>query len=146
MTDLAFRVLRPGAHPPARSRPGDAAFDLRVDESFVLDPQERRQATTGIAVAIPEGMAGLVLSRSGLTAKHGIIMLNAPGLIDPNYRGEVGLIMFNAGTAPYEVQAGDRVAQLLVVPFASVVAVQVDELPPAADDLRGEQGFGSSGR
>jgi dUTP pyrophosphatase len=143
--DLGYKLLRPGAHPPAKTRPGDAAFDLRVDESFVLAPGGRRRASTGIAVAIPDGMAGLVLPRSGLADRHGITLLNTPGLIDPNYRGEVGLIVHNAGSSPYEVHAGDRVAQLLVVPVASVGAVEVDELPPTSDD-RGEQGFGSSGR
>lgn len=145
MTELRFQLLRPGAHPPAKSRPGDAAFDLRVDEAFVLAPRERRRATTGIAVAIEDGTAGLVLPRSGLADRHGITLLNTPGLIDPNYRGEVGIILYNAGTEPYAVQAGDRVAQLLVVPVSAVVAVARDELPPAGDD-RGASGFGSSGR
>lgn len=142
---LRFRVLRAGAHPPSRTRPGDAAFDLRVDETFVLAPGARRRASTGIAVAIEDGMAGLVLPRSGLADRHGITLLNTPGLIDPNYRGEVGIILFNAGAEPYEVQAGDRVAQLLVVPVTADTAVEVAELPPTSDE-RGEQGFGSSGR
>ena len=83
--------------------------------------------------------------RSGLALKHGVTTLNAPGLIDPNYRGEVGVILHNAGSEPYRAEAGDRIAQLLLVPFAAPEATVVDELPPSGDD-RGEGGFGSSGR
>jgi dUTP pyrophosphatase len=143
---LEVQLLREGAALPERTRPGDAAYDLRTDESFVLEPGARHRASTGIAIALPEGMAGLVLPRSGLAAKHGITLLNAPGLIDPNYRGEVGVILHNAGSEPYEVLAGDRVAQLLLVPFAAPAVVEVPRLREAADALRGAGGFGSSGR
>ena len=100
---------------------------------------------TGIAVAIPPGMCGLVLPRSGLAIKHGISCVNAPGLVDPNYRGELRVILINHGTEVFEAAAGDRIAQLLLVPFASAVPVVVDELPDGGDD-RGTGGFGSSGR
>lgn len=143
---LEVQLLRAGAAMPERTRPGDAAYDLRTDESFVLAPGARHRASTGIAIALPEGVAGLVLPRSGLAVKHGITLLNAPGLIDPNYRGEVGVILHNAGDEPYAVEAGDRVAQLLLVPFAVPAAVEVAELRDAEDGLRGVGGFGSSGR
>ena len=100
---------------------------------------------TGIAVAIPPGWAGLVLPRSGLAIKHGIACVNAPGLIDPNYRGELRVILINHGSEPWSAAAGDRIAQLLVVPYASPEPVVVDALPDGGDD-RGTGGFGSSGR
>jgi dUTP pyrophosphatase len=100
---------------------------------------------TGVAVAIPEGMCGLVLPRSGLAIKHGISCVNAPGLVDPNYRGELRVILINHGTEPFSAEAGDRIAQLLIVPFASPELAVVDELPHGGDD-RGVGGFGSSGR
>ena len=100
---------------------------------------------TGIAVAIPPGMCGLVLPRSGLAIKHGISCVNAPGLIDPNYRGEVGVILINHGTEPWSAQAGDRIAQLLLVPFAAPDVTLVEALPDGGDE-RGTGGFGSSGR
>jgi dUTP pyrophosphatase len=143
---LEVTLLREGAALPERTRAGDAAYDLRTDECFVLLPGARHRASTGIAIALPDGMAGLVLPRSGLAAKHGITLLNAPGLIDPNYRGEVGVILHNAGSEPYEVLAGDRVAQLMLVPFAVPALVEVAELREAGDALRGAGGFGSSGR
>ena len=98
---------------------------------------------TGIAVAIPPDLCGLVLPRSGLAAKHGIGVVNGPGLIDPNYRGEVHVVLINHGTETFTAAAGDRIAQLLLVPFASPAVEVVDELP---DTERGTGGFGSSGR
>jgi dUTP pyrophosphatase len=130
---------------PARTRAGDAAYDLTTVEPFALEPGERRMVPTGVALALPPGVAGLVLPRSGLAARHGIGVVNGPGLIDPNYRGEVKVILVNLGDERFEAAAGDRVAQLLLVPYLSPVAVAVDELPPSGDD-RGEGGFGSSGR
>ena len=143
--ELEFQILHPNARAPERSRNADAGYDLRCIEGFTLDPGERTTAGTGVALAIPPGTAGLVLPRSGLAARHGITTLNAPGLIDPNYRGEVRVILHNAGADPYEAHAGDRVAQLLLVPFWAPALTQVDELPPSPDD-RGADGFGSSGR
>jgi dUTP pyrophosphatase len=142
---LGYRLLRSGARAPVRTRPGDAAFDLLTDEAFTLEPGKRHRATTGVSIALQPEWAGLVVPRSGLAANHGITLLNAPGLIDPNYRGELMVVMHNAGDEPYEVHAGDRVAQLLIVRFAATTLVELEELPPPPDD-RAHQGFGSSGR
>jgi dUTP pyrophosphatase len=138
-------LLHPSARPPARTRPGDAAYDLACVEPFSLAPGERAMIPTGVAVAIPPGMCGLVLPRSGLAIKHGISCVNAPGLVDPNYRGELRVILINHGDEAFEAAAGDRIAQLLVLPFASPALAVVDELPHGGDD-RGTGGFGSSGR
>jgi dUTP pyrophosphatase len=142
---LEVRLLRPGAAPPERSRAGDAGYDLRAVEPFALAPGERAAVPTGVAIALPPGIAGLVVPRSGLAARHGLSVVNGPGLIDPNYRGEVCVIAFNAGAEPFVAQAGDRIAQLLLVPYLAPEIALVDELPPGPDD-RGERGFGSSGR
>jgi dUTP pyrophosphatase len=141
---LAIQLLHPDARPPARTRSGDAAYDLSCVEAFALEPGERAMVPTGVAVAIPSGLCGLVLPRSGLAVKHGISCVNAPGLIDPNYRGELRVILINHGTEPFAAAAGDRIAQLLLVPYASPELVVVDELPDGGDD-RGTGGFGSSG-
>ena len=100
---------------------------------------------TGIAVALPDGVCGLVLPRSGLAARSGIGVVNGPGLIDPNYRGEINVVLVNLGSERFEAATGDRIAQLLLVPFGSPAVDVVDELPPSGDD-RGAGGFGSSGR
>ena len=128
-----------------RTRAGDAAFDLSCVEGFSLAPGERAMVPTGVAVAIPPGMAGLVLPRSGLAIRHGISCVNAPGLVDPNYRGELRVILINHGSSVFEAAAGDRIAQLLVVPCVAPELVVVDSLPDGGDD-RGANGFGSSGR
>jgi len=142
---LEVQLLHPGARPPARTRPGDAGYDLRCVEAFSLAPGERRVVPTGVAVALPEGVAGLVVPRSGLAARHGLSVVNGPGLIDPTYRGEIRVVLVNLGQDPYEGEAGDRVAQLLLVPFLAPATRVVDALPPSADE-RGADGFGSSGR
>ena len=142
---MHVRLLREDASPPARTRAGDAGYDLRCLETVELAPGERRLVPTGFAVALPSGVAGLVTPRSGLALKHWITTLNAPGLIDPNYRGEVGVILHNAGSETWRAEAGDRIAQLLLVPFVAPEVAVVDELPPGGDE-RGEGGFGSSGR
>jgi dUTP pyrophosphatase len=139
------RLLHPVAQPPARTRPGDAAYDLRCVEAFSLWPRERATVPTGVAIALPPYVAGLVVPRSGLADRFGISLVNTPGLIDPNYRGEIRIVLVNHGEARFEARAGDRIAQLLLVPFLSPAACVVDELPPSSDD-RGENGFGSSGR
>jgi dUTP pyrophosphatase len=143
--DLHVQLLHPDAQPPARTRPGDAGFDLRCVEAFALEPGERAVVPTGVAVALPEGVAGLVVPRSGLAARHGLSVVNGPGLIDPTYRGEIRVVLVNLGQERYEGQARDRVAQLLLVPFAAPATRVVATLRPSADD-RGENGFGSSGR
>ena len=142
---LEVRLLHDHAQPPARTRAGDAAYDLRAVEAFRLEPGERAVVPTGVAVAVPEGAAGLVVPRSGLAAKHGISVVNGPGLIDPSYRGEVKVVLVNLGREPYEGASGDRIAQLLLVPCLTPEVRTVDELPPSRDG-RGEAGFGSSGR
>jgi dUTP pyrophosphatase len=143
--ELDVKLLNPAARAPERSRAGDAGYDLRCLEGFMLAPGERMLVPTGIAIALADGIAALVLPRSGLALRHGVTTLNAPGLIDPSYRGEVKVILHNAGAEPYEARAGDRIAQLLLVAYRSPSARVVDELPPSADG-RGGGGFGSSGR
>ena len=143
LDQLHVRLLRPGAQAPERTRPGDAGYDLRTAESFSLWPGERVTVPTGVAVALPQGVAGLVVPRSGLAARHGISVVNGPGLIDPNYRGEIRVVLVNHGEARFEATAGDRIAQLVLIPFLTPDALVVDELPPTE---RGENGFGSSGR
>lgn len=143
--ELQVRLLHPSARPPERTRPGDAGYDLRCLDGFVLEPGARALVPTGIAIALPPGIAGLVVPRSGLAIRDGVTALNAPGLIDPNYRGEVQVIVHNAGQETFTAAAGDRIAQLLLVRYWLPELSVVEELPPAEDD-RGENGFGSSGR
>ena len=141
---LRFRRLVPGAIPPSRAHDGDAGYDLHAAEAVRLGPGERASVGTGIAVAIPDGYAGLVLPRSGLAAKHGIALVNAPGLIDSGYRGEVRVLLLNTDRSePFEVSVGDRIAQLLLVRFESGPAEEVVSLD---ETLRGAGGFGSTGR
>jgi dUTP pyrophosphatase len=141
--DLQVKLLRPDARPPERTRPGDAGYDLRCVEPFALEPGERRLVPTGVALALPAGVAGLVVPRSGLAIEHGISVVNGPGLVDPNYRGELRVILVNLGAERFEAAAGDRIAQLLLVPFVTPDMQLVDELPASE---RGANGFGSSGR
>ena len=145
LDQLQVRLVRSGARVPARTRAGDAGYDLYCAESFSLWPGERATVPTGVAIALPPGVAGLVTPRSGLAAQHGISLVNGPGLIDPNYRGEVRVVLINLGDARFEAAAGDRIAQLLLVPFVTPEACVVDALPPSGDN-RGVNGFGSSGR
>lgn len=129
---------------PSRTHEGDAGLDLYAAEPATLGPGERATVATGIAVEIPDGLAGLVLPRSGLAAKHGIALVNAPGLIDSGYRGEVKVLLLNTDrTDPFEISPGDRIAQLVVSPVAETEPVEVAELEMST---RGAGGFGSSGR
>src|ERR1700730_1276507 len=119
---MNLRVVRldPRAVLPARAHPGDAGLDLCALEDAALEPGQRASIATGIAVEIPPGQAGLVLPRSGLAARHGIALVNSPGLIDAGYRGELRVLLMNTDPAEtYRVKAGDRIAQLLVVPITS---------------------------
>jgi dUTP pyrophosphatase len=141
--ELLVRLLHPEARPPARTRSGDAGYDLRSVEAVTLPPGGRHAVATGLALALPPGVAGLVTPRSGLAARHGITCLNAPGLVDADYRGEVKVILHNAGEEPFHVEPGDRIAQLLLVVYGSPTLRVVDALP---ETDRGEAGFGSSGR
>jgi dUTP pyrophosphatase len=144
-TELRVHLLRPGATPPQRAHAHDAGYDLACVEPFTLWPGRRRTVGTGVAVALPPGVAGLVTPRSGLAARHGITVVNAPGLVDAGYRGELRVTLLNTGHAPYAARAGDRIAQLVLVPFVAP-GVRVVEGLGAGPDERGEQGFGSSGR
>jgi dUTP diphosphatase len=140
---LRFTRLSDAAVPPTRAHPGDAGFDLHACEAASLDPGSRASVGTGLALEIPEGWAGLVLPRSGLAARHGITLTNAPGLIDAGYRGELAVLLLNTDReSAYEVAAGDRIAQLVVVAVAAPAIVEADAL---AATVRGEGGFGSSG-
>jgi dUTP pyrophosphatase len=142
--ELAFRKLSDGAQLPTRAHEGDAGLDLYAVEQARLGPGERVAVGTGVAVEIPVGHAGLVLPRSGLAARHGIALVNAPGLIDAGYRGEIRVLLLNTDpTERFEIEPGDRIAQLLVTPFAAVEPIEADEL---AETVRGDGGFGSSGR
>ena len=129
---------------PARANPGDAGLDLHAAEPATLQPAGGRAGVgTGLAVEIPPGHGALVLPRSGLAARHGIGLANAPGLIDPGYRGEIRVLLANNDPhEPFEVRPGDRIAQLLLVPFVEAEPVEVGELSETA---RGEDGLGSSG-
>jgi dUTP pyrophosphatase len=142
--ELPVRRLHDDAKLPTRAHAGDAGLDLHAAERAMLGPGERAAVATGIAVEIPPGHAGLVLPRSGTAARHGIALVNAPGLIDAGYRGEVKVLLLNTDRAePFEIEPGDRIGQLLVVPFTHVEPVEATELAASA---RGEGGFGSSGR
>ena len=141
---LEVRLLHPDARPPLRTRPGDAGYDLCCLQPFELAPGEAAKVPTGLALAIPPGVAGLVLPRSGLAARFRVTVVNAPGLIDPNYRGEVCVLLQNLGRERFAAEAGDRIAQLLLVPFWAPEMTLVNELPDAGDN-RGAGGFGSSG-
>jgi dUTP pyrophosphatase len=143
VTELAVRRLREEAVLPERAYPGDAGLDLVSCERLVIEPGERAVVGTGIAVAIPEGHAGLVVPRSGLAARHGIGIVNAPGLIDSGYRGELRVVLVNTdGAESFTVEPGMRIAQLVLVPVSAAEPVEVDVLPETA---RGLAGFGSSG-
>jgi dUTP pyrophosphatase len=142
---VPFRRLRPEAKVPDRAYAGDAGYDLAAAESVVLVPGERAVVRTGIAIAVPDGYAGLVLPRSGLAVRHGISLVNAPGLIDPGYRGELMVPLINHDRAEtFEVETGMRIAQLVLVRAAEARFVSVELLEEGADG-RGEGGFGSSG-
>jgi dUTP pyrophosphatase len=142
---MTLRVARLDARArlPTRAHPGDAGLDLYAVEAAVLAPGERASIPTGIAVEIPPGHAGLVLPRSGLAARHGISVVNAPGLIDADYRGEVRVLLLNTDREhAFELAAGDRIAQLVIV---AVATSDVEEVPTLTDTARGAGGFGSSG-
>jgi dUTP pyrophosphatase len=140
---LRVARLHPRAVLPSRAHPEDAGLDLYAIEPVTLAPAQRARVRTGIAVAIPAGYAGLVLPRSGLAARHGIALVNAPGLIDAGYRGELQVLLLNTDArATCELAAGDRIAQLVLIAVATPQVVEVDELDATT---RGEGGFGSSG-
>ena len=141
---LRFRRLAEGAVPPAQAHEGDAGYDLHAAEAASIPPAGRVTVGTGVAVAIPPGHTGLVVPRSGLAARHGIAIVNAPGLIDSGYRGELRVLLLNTDPeATFEVEPGDRIAQLVIV---AVAAPTLEEVQVLEESARGEGGFGSSGR
>ncbi len=141
--ELKVRRLVPGAELPSRAHRGDAGLDLHAAEPAVIAAGERAAVGTGIAVEVPAGHAGLVLPRSGLALRHGIALVNSPGLVDAGYRGEVRVLLLNTDRErPFELAPGDRIAQLLVVAFA---ATEIVEAPELGESERGAGGFGSSG-
>ena len=128
---------------PGYAHPGDGGVDLYARDTTRLAPGEWAVVATGVAMAIPEGHAGLVGPRSGLAARHGLSVVNGPGLIDAGYRGEIRVILINHGTEEVTLERGERIAQLIVVPVVEQQFVVVDELPPST---RGPGGFGSTGQ
>jgi len=141
--DLPIVKLKDEATLPTRAHDGDAGLDLYACEAAHIGPGERWGIGTGIAVEVPDGHAGLVLPRSGLAREHGISLVNAPGLIDAGYRGEVQVLLLNTDRAtPFSIAAGDRIAQLVIVSVHTPQVVEVQEL---ALSERGSGGFGSSG-
>ena len=142
MIELPVRRLRDDAVLPARAYSGDAGLDLAACEGVELGPGERAVVSTGLAVAIPEGYAGFVQPRSGLAARHGIAVVNSPGLVDAGYRGELRVILLITDeTETFVVEPGMRIAQLVVLAVPELELVEVDELPASE---RGVRGFGSS--
>ena len=142
MIELPVRRLRPDAQVPTRAYAGDAGIDLAACERVELAPGERALVPTGLAVAIPTGYAGYVQPRSGLATKHGISIVNTPGLVDSGYRGELLVNLLNTDAhEAFVVEPGMRIAQLVVLAVPDVKPVEVEELP---DSERGDRGFGSS--
>ena len=142
MIELPIVRLRDEATLPARAYAGDAGLDLATCERVELAPGERAVVPTGIAVAVPEGYAGFVQPRSGLAARHGITIVNAPGLIDSGYRGEIRVVLLNTDRSEtFVAEPGERIAQLVVLPLPGLEVAEVDELPGSE---RGARGFGSS--
>ena len=144
MTELRFQRLDPRAVVPSRAHAGDAGLDLCCLEAVELAAGERARVPTGIAIELPAGHAGLIVPRSGLAAKHGISIVNAPGLIDEGYRGELQVLLLNTDlSTAVNLNAGERIAQLVVISVAELTPLEVGSLEESS---RGEKGFGSSGR
>ena len=139
---LEIARLKESAILPVRATPNAAGMDLFSTETVTIDPGQVCVVGTGIAIMPAPWYAGFVCPRSGMALKHRVTVLNAPGVIDPDYRGEVGVILINLGDEPYLVKAGARIAQLVIVPFASPRIVEVDAL---SGTKRGARGFGSTG-
>jgi dUTP pyrophosphatase len=141
--EFAVTRLRPDAVLPSRAHEGDAGLDLATCERVELRPGERAVAPTGLAIALPDGYAGFVQPRSGLAARHGVTIVNAPGLIDSGYRGELRVVLLNTDRErTFVAEPGDRIAQLVVLAVPAVELLEVDELPAT---VRGVAGFGSTG-
>jgi dUTP pyrophosphatase len=144
LIEIQIKLLDEGLPMPRYQHEGDAGLDLPSRVDFVLEPGERAMIPTGIAVAIPQGYAGFVLPRSGLAARHGIALVNSPGLVDSGYRGEMAIIMINTDKhQPFQIKRGDRIAQLVIQKVVEATTIKVSELDSTS---RGEGGFGSTGR
>ena len=144
MIEIQIKLLDKDLPMPRYQHEGDAGLDLPSRVDFVLEPGERAMIPTGIAVAIPRGYAGFVLPRSGLAARHGIALVNSPGLVDSGYRGEMAIIMINTDPRePFHIKRGDRIAQLVIQKVVEATTVEVSELDETS---RGGGGFGSTGR
>jgi len=142
VTELQIKRLRPEAVVPERAYGGDAGLDLSSCDRVELAPGERATVGTGLAVAIPDGHAGFVQPRSGLASRHGIQLVNSPGLIDSGYRGEIRVVVLNSyRCAPFTIEPGMRIAQMVILELPEIEIVEVEELP---ESERGVRGFGSS--
>lgn len=140
--NVVYKVTRPHARVPEYAHDTDAGADLRTMEGCTLRSLERRLLPTGIAVQIPEGYYGAVVPRSGLAAKRGLTVLNAPGTIDSGYRGEVGVCLVNLSTETQTIEEGERIAQLIILPYEKADFIRSLELEPT---VRGDGSFGSTG-
>lgn len=144
LAEIPIKLARDQSEIPRYARPGDAAVDLCSTNEIVLKPFERGLIPTGVHLAIPEGYAGLVLPRSGLAIKQGLSLVNSPGLIDSNFRGEIQVIAVNLDSQDsITINIRDRIAQLLIIKVDEMRFIKQDDLE---ETIRGEQGFGSSGR
>lgn len=143
MSEVRVLITAPEGFEPTYAKPGDAGADLRSTVAATVPAKSRLLIPTGVSIALPNGYVGLVHPRSGLAVKHGITVLNTPGTIDAGYRGEIMVILYNTSDADFEINAGDRIAQLLIQAVEKAAFTNVERLP---DSDRGETGFGSSGR
>ena len=144
MIEIQIKLLDEGLAMPRYQHEGDAGLDLPSRVDLVLEPGERATVPTGIAVAIPRGYAGFVLPRSGLAARHGIALVNSPGLVDSGYRGEMAIVMINTDKRePFHIKRGDRIAQLVIQRVEEVALLKVNDLDETS---RGAGGFGSTGK
>lgn len=139
----SIEVLISAESIPTVSHPGDAGADLMSTEALTLPPGQRATVGTGVSIALPDGFVAFVVPRSGLAAKHGITVVNSPGTVDAGYRGEIKVTLLNTDARnAFDIAVGDRIAQMIVMPFARARFIEVDALP---DSERGEGGFGSTG-
>lgn len=143
MTTVKFKKLHSEAQLPAYETAGAAGMDIRTVEDVVLIPGEVYIVRTGLAIEVPVGLEAQVRPRSGLAAKHSVTVLNSPGTIDSDFRGEMKVILFNHGLRPFPIKAGDRIAQLVIAPVIRAEIVEAEEL---SDTIRGAGGFGSTGQ
>ena len=140
--EIRYRLLKNEAGLPERGTELSAGYDLRSSQNYTLRPNETAIIPTGLALEIPKNHFGMICSRSGLAAKHSVIVLNAPGIIDADYRGEIKCILHNFGLAPFEITRQMKIAQLILMPFLPIEWVNCSAL---SDSKRGENGFGSTG-